>query len=423
MKKLSILFLSAIILVACIPMQPNVNPTPTQDTANQLPTPTAFQPTGEPPTVTPVIETSPAPTDTLTASQTSAPQSGQQFIAYESNGHLLITDVTGGALGGTTQYTVTGESDQVTDIAWSPSGEFVAFTSVAKGEPHIFYIFALGQSSPIDLGPGSSPAWSPDSRSLAYIRGPFPDDNIWITSIENPSPLQLTFETNTAWGKPVFTPDGGSLIVARANRNNMGASGNTSFILESLALDGSGTRTALPGATPLEGVRLPYDMRFSPDGQKLTFSTSYHLSACAAPGAYYLSDPDGINRQELISPSLKAAIDPSKEYYHVGLSYAWSPASDALVVLGNVVDCNFNSPTVGQSVAGPQMSILGLDGSERLVIPGLFYGLSMDRTGTFIAASHFKDNQDLNPIVEIYSTQTGQLVLTLGSGRNPQFQP
>lgn len=136
-----------------------------------------------------------------------------------------------------------------------------------------------------------------------------------------------------------------------------------------------------------------------------------------------MSNFDGSNRQELISPSLKGAIDPSKEYYHVGLSYAWSPASDALVVPGNVVDCDLNSPTVGQSIAGPQMSILGLDGNERLVIPGLFYGLSMDRTGTYIAAAHFKDNQDLNPIVEIYSTQTGQLGLTLGPGRNPQFQP
>ena len=173
----------------------------------------------------------------------------------------------------------------------------------------------------------------------------------------------------------------------------------------------------------MEGVRLPYDMHFSPDGQKLAFSTSYHLSACAAPGAYYVSNADGSNRQELISPSLQSAIDPSKEYYHVGLSYAWSTTSDALVVLGNVVDCDLNSSTVGQSIAGPQMSILGLDGNERLVIPGLFYGLSMDRTGTFIAGAHFKDNQDLNPIVEIYSTQTGHLALTLGPGRNPQFQP
>src|SRR6185295_9341702 len=131
----------------------------------------------------------------------------------------------------------------------------------------------------------------------------------------------------------------------------------------------------------------------------------------------------GGNRQELISPSLKDAIDPSKEQYHVGLSYTWSPASDALIALGNVVDCDFNSPNAGQVVAGPQMSIISLDGSEHLIIPGFFYGISMDRTGTLIAGAHYKDFQDLNPMIELYSAQTGQLIIPLGAGSNPQFQP
>ena len=75
-------------------------------------------------------------------------------------------------------------------------------------------------------------------------------------------------------------------------------------------------------------------------------------------------------------------------------------------------------------IAGPQMSIIRLDGSEGLIIPGFFYGISMDRTGTLIAAAHFQNGfQDLNPMVEIYSGQTGQLVLSLGPGSNPQFQP
>jgi len=368
----------------------------------------------------------PIPTEqaSLTPTQPQPPQAQLQFLAYVQNGQLLVTDVTNGTQGGTTQYTVSGESDQVSDVVWSPSSEFVTFVSSAKGDPHVFYIFALGQSSPTDLGAGSSPAWSPDSHSLAYIGGTYPDDNIWITTIDSPAPRQLTFETNYAWGRPAFTPDGQSLVVAGVDRNNMGAQGNTTFTLESLALDGSGTRTSLPGAAPFDGGRLPYDLRFSPDGTRLAFSTSFHLSACASPGAYYVSNADGSNRQELISPSLKSAIDPNKEFYHVGLSYAWSPTSDALVALGNIVDCNLDSPNAGQVVAGPQMSILGLDGSERTIIPGFFYGISMDRTGTLIAAAHYKDGfQDLNPTVELYSAQTGQLILSLGAGSNPQFQP
>jgi hypothetical protein len=419
-KRLFLLLSSCSLLLAfCTSPLPNpvVTPTPFVPSQTETPTPAANIPTPTPTAASPTTPELP------TQTPTSATTSGQQFIAYIQDGQLLVTDVTGGVKGGTTQYTVAGESDQVTDLVWSPSGEYVAFVSAAQGEPHIFYIFALGQSSPTDLGPGSAPAWSPDSQSIAYVRGPSPDENIWITMIENPAPRQLTFETNYIWGKPAFKPDGQSLVVAGTDRNNLGASGNTSFTLESLALDGSGTHAPLPGATPLEGVRLPFDLQFSPNGNALSFSTSYHLSACAAPGAYYVSNENGSNRQELLSPSLNPAIDPNKDIYHVGLSYGWSPNSDALIIFGNVVDCDFNSPTVGQSVAGPQMSILGLDGSERLVIPGFFMGLSMDRTGTWIAAAHYKDFQDLEPIVELYSAQTGQLVLSLGPGSNPAFQP
>jgi hypothetical protein len=94
-----------------------------------------------------------------------------------------------------------------------------------------------------------------------------------------------------------------------------------------------------------------------------------------------------------------------------------------MVIIGTVFDCDFNSPTMGQAVAGPQMSILDMNGGEPLIIPGTFHSLSMDRTGTLIAAAHYKDYQDLDPMLEIYSAQTGQLALPLGPGNTPQLQP
>jgi WD40 repeat protein len=382
-------------------------------------------PTATLPVATPSSTFTPPATSETTASTATQPaQPGSQFLAYINNGQLLVTDVTNGVQGGTTQYTVTGQNDQVMDLAWSPSGEIVTFVSPAPGQPHLFYIFALGQSSPTDLGPGSAPAWSPDSQSIAYIGGTFPDENIWITTVENPAPRQLTFETNYAWGRPVFTPDGQSLIVAGANRDSLGVSGNTNFTLETLALDGSGTRTPLPGTQPFQGLRLPYNMHFSPDGTHLAFSTSYHLNACAAPGAYYISNADGSNQQTLVSPSLQPSIDPAQERHHLALNYAWTPDGSAIVAHGNVVDCNLAGPNPGQSIAGPQISILGLDGSERTIIPGFFYEVSMDRTGAMIATSHFQNGfQDPNPTVDLYSAQTGQPILSLGPGSNPQFQP
>lgn len=403
---LSCLSFTLVFLLACNLVVPGANPTATA---------------APPLDLTPTTTTAPLP---VPPEETISPTPEQQFLAYIRDGHLQVTDVTNGVQGGTTQYTMAGVDDQVTDLIWSPSGEFVAFVSVVGDVLHIFYIFALGQSSSTDLGPGSAPAWSPDSASIAFIGGTFPNENIFVTAIDNPSPRQLTFEENYAWGRPAFTPDGTSLVVTGTSRDNMGASGNATFTLESLALDGSGTRTPLPGAAPVDAGRLPYDLHFSPDGSRLAFSSSYHWSACASPGAYYISNSDGSNRQEVISPSLAAATDPGQERFHVGLSFAWAPTSDALVALGNVLDCKLDSPTSGQVLAGPQMSVIGLDGNERLVIPGFFYGISMDRTGTLIAAARFLEGfADLNPQIEIFSAQTGQLVLPLGPGSSPQFQP
>ena len=416
-----ILFLAAACAPAPVPPAPNQTAT---SVANDVETQTALIPTPTlpstlPPEITPTEVASATPLPAASPS----PASTMQFVAYVQNGQLLVTDVTNGVKGGTTQYTEPGQAHQVNDLVWSPSGEFVAFVAPVNGDMHVFYIYALGDSSPTDLGAGNAPAWSPDSQSVVYVGGTYPDNNIWITPVENPAPRQLTNEKNYAWGRPAFTPNGQSLVVAGADRNNMGAQGNTKFTLESLPLDGSGTRTPLAGATLVDGARLPNDLRFSPDGTKLAYSTSFHLSACISPGAYYVSNADGSNLQELVSPSLKAGIDPNQNHYHVGLSYAWNKTGDALIALGDVIDCTENSPTTGQSVAGPQMSIIGLDGSEPLVIPGYFYGISMDRSGGMIVAAHYKDIQDQNPTVEIYSAQTGQLLLPIGPGQNPQFQP
>ena len=427
-RKALLVCISIIITIpACVPLTPAANGTATQDALTMYATQTAAAMTTATallPGSTSTPESLPLPSETAALITATPAQGGAQFIAYIRDGQLLVTEVTNNVQGGTTQYTVAGESDQVMDLAWSPSGQWVAFVSVAKVDPHVFTVFALGQSTPTDLGPGSAMAWSPDSSSIAYVGGTFPDENIWITTVDNPSPRQLTFDSNYAWGRPAFTPDGQALVVAGTNRDNMGASGNTSFTLETLALDGSGTRTPLPGAQPMQGVRLPYDLHFSPDGTRLAFSTSYHLSACAVPGAYYVSNADGSNLQTLVSPSLQSAVDDSQEHYYEGLSYTWTPASNAIVALGNVTDCNLNSPNPGQSIAGPQMSSIGLDGSEQTIIPGFFYGISVDRSGSLIAAAHHQNGfQDVNPNVEIYSAQTGQLVLSLGPGSDPEFQP
>ncbi|MGE5073119.1 MAG: hypothetical protein ACM3MF_06795 [Anaerolineae bacterium] len=409
------LILAIVLLSACGPVPVTQGPAITDTPAAVSPEPAS--PTPTPASATPVVVT---PTLPLPPPP---PQSSLQFLAYIRDRQLEVTDVTNGVKGGTSQYTLAGESDKVRDLAWSPSGEFVAFTSEAKGAPHIMYIFALGASTPTDLGAGTWPAWSPDSKSIAYIGGSFPDENIYMTSIDNPAPVQLTFEKNHAWGKPAFIPDGSGLIVTTAAHDNMGASGNTVFTVDKLVADGGGSHTILPGSTAVQGARLPFDMKFSPDGTRLAFSTSSHMSACGAPSSYYVINMDGSGEKELSSPSLKSAENQDKQQYYQGLSFGWAPSSDAIYATGAVVDCDFNSSTTGQALAGPQVSLLRVDGSEGMIIPGMFYSPSVDRSGKMIAVAHYQDPQDQNPMVEIYNADTGQLMLTVGPGSGPVMQP
>jgi WD40 repeat protein len=392
--------------------------------APDLPTPVAPLPTNTVLPSAPTVTASPAPatqTPVQTESPTAPPgpttEARQQFIAYVQNGQLLVTDVTGGVKGGTTQYTLEGVDDQVSDIVWSPSGEFIAYTSFAQGQPRVFVVYAVGAGTPVEIGPGANPAWSPDNTQLVFER----NFNLWITPVESPEPRQLTFETDWAWGRTVFTPDGKSILTASVSRMNMGASGNTQFRLETVD-PASGARTTLPGMQALpQGLdgRLPYDLRFSRDGRRLAFSTSFHISACAAAGAYYVTDAKGNSPFTLTSPALSALLESQKEIYYLPFGYAWSPAGDALAASSVVVDCTAFAGTR----LGAQISILGLDGSEGLVIPGEFWSLSYDRSGQYLAAARTNVDDPVRAAVQLFSTQTGGLVLDLGEGAFPQFQP
>jgi len=349
-----------------------------------------------------------------------------QLIAYMRDGKLLITHITNGMLGNTTEYTLPGTGAGPVELSWSPSGIHLAFSVQVDNEPHVFYLWNLESDIPIDIGPGSNPAWSPDGQSIAYVGGQFPDYNIWIATLPNPAPRPLTFENNFAWGSLAFTPNGQALVTAGQSRDFQAAVGNfESYALEYVTLDGSGARSPFePGTLQAYGGHLPSNLQFSQNGKWLAFITSHHISACGSLGAYHVISADGSIQHTVSSSSLETAAN-GDEYSHVYIAsdYTWSPSSEALVISGQVRNCDFTSPDMGKSIGGPQLSIVGLDGTERLVIPGLFYGLSYDCTETLIAAGHFNDIQDANPTIKIYSAQTGQLVLILGEGSNPAFQP
>ncbi len=354
-----------------------------------------------------------APPDAATATpEPSAPQ----FIAYfDINRQLLVTDVTGGVRGGTTQYTRLEIEGQVLDFTWSPSGEYIAFAASLPDNVHIFYVYVLGAGTPVDLGVGNDPAWSPDSTRLAFVR----DNNLWQQTIEGGPLQQLTFNgSEWAWSRPIYTPAGDALIDSGARYDNMGAQGNTSFYFYRIPLDGSGASAQLPGlAAPVDG-RLARNLTYSPDGLRLAFSTSWHLSACASEAAYYVMNADGSDRRALVSPALAARADPAHDIYFLGFDFAWTRASDGLLQTGLVRTCaDFSGALVGD----PQMSIVNLSGAESGIIVGQFDSLSFDRSGAYIGAVVRPD--EVGPgEVRLYDL-SGHIVLTIGPGELAALQP
>jgi WD40 repeat protein len=390
-------------------------------TDTSAPPPTATAAASDTPTQPPSATDTPAVTATPDADQpsdtpapTDAGAGGQSFLAYVKQGQLLVTDVSGGNVGGTTQYTQAGVDDGVYDLVWSPNGQFIAFVSAGTNrDAHVFVVYAVGAGTPVDLGPGTQPAWSPDSARLALVR----DGNIWITPVDNPEPQALTSQQNWAWGRPAFTPDGGALIVSGQPFDNMGAQGNTEFDLETLALDGSGTLTPLPGMTAKIDGRLPYDLKFSPDGGKIAFSTSWHLSACASSGTFYVANADGSGMTQVNSRQLSALLQPNQDFYYIVQGFAWQPHSDGLLTASLVIDCtNFAGTHLGEALSAQPLS-----GDETTLATGWFTSPSVSRDGAFIAVSQPAD-QGGTGTVELLDAG-GQPVATIGPGDLPAFQP
>jgi len=222
-----------------------------------------------------------------------------------------------------------------------------------------------------------------------------------------------------------FTPNGQALVAVGQSQDLAEASGDfPSYAPEYIALDGSGTRSRfLSGAIQGFSGHLPIDIHFSSNGKWLAFSTLHRISASCISGEYYALAVDDSTVQELRSPSLETVVGGNPSRVLLPGSYAWSRASDSLAVSASVQNCDVTSPEFGKTIAGPQLSVLGLNGNESLIVPGLFFGPNFDCSGAFLAATHYQNAQDMSPTIEIYAVQTGQMILRLGPGMSPAFQP
>jgi Tol biopolymer transport system component/C-terminal processing protease CtpA/Prc len=150
---------------------------------------------------------------------------------------------------------------------WAPDSKRLAYISQRNGKGQIFmYDFGSGKETQLTEGTDDSPRFSPDGKSLAFLRGgtelhvldlaskqdrvlakarfnlpPLTDDsplawstdsrwiayldiggksfrNVWIASVPEGTPHQVSFLANTEGDNLVWSPDGKYLLFATAQR-------------------------------------------------------------------------------------------------------------------------------------------------------------------------------------------------------------
>ncbi len=190
----------------------------------------------------------------------------------------------------------------------SPDGDRIAFDSDRDGERGVYVADADGTNVRRISGDGFAaiPSWSPDGKTIAFVRGEDEHPkvwNLWTTDIESGQTRRLTsYRVGAPWGGSWF-PDGRRLAYSH----------ETELVILDLE---SGKRRVFRSPVAGRLVRTP---AVSPDGRRVMFQV-YH------DGAWLLDLPDGSMRKVLADPSAEEytwAPDGRRVAYHSRGTGTW----------------------------------------------------------------------------------------------------
>lgn len=159
--------------------------------------------------------------------------------------------------------------------SWSPDGTRIAFTSARTGQGDVYMLEVSALDQPprqLTGDPSASElylAWSPDSRSLAFVGHTRTGDNIYlIEDVDYPAPQPITSWSHTQT-RPSFSPDGQQLAFYSNHQDPqrfdlyvMPLGGAPSLLVEGVVMNPDGPRW-IPGSSDLVVV-LDDDDRFDP---------------------------------------------------------------------------------------------------------------------------------------------------------------
>ncbi len=178
----------------------------------------------------------------------------------------------GGGGGGTPHQLTSGNLSQVSP-AWSPDGKTIAFEQDSTENQEVrddaypsLFLFTIGDSTTRALRTGfaqsSSPAWSPDGRTIAFVcsKGRGMENDICVVPATGGVANNLTANWSLDPSSPTWSADGKTIY--------FNAETNGNVHLFAVAPAGGAVRQVTTGERQLRGFRL------SADGRSLAYTAS-----------------------------------------------------------------------------------------------------------------------------------------------------
>jgi Tol biopolymer transport system component len=185
---------------------------------------------------------------------------------YACTGGLVVMDPE------TRTTTVLRNDSLGVEPAWSPDGNFMAFDRSEEGYTSL-YVAGLDGSPPIRLDPPGvyavrNPAWSPDSKSIAFqCTMSYGDLEICVINRDGTGFKRLTTNRDTD-DSPAWSPDGSTIAFM------------------TVPLDQEGTIALMtPSGTNVKLLTAGFDPAWSPNGSRLVFARSTGLFTIGSDGS------------------------------------------------------------------------------------------------------------------------------------------